>query len=43
MDVCVCVCVCVLLLLLLTALNSASLLEMNIKAVDRSRLRTRCY
>ena len=35
-------CVCVLLLLL-TALNSASLLEMNIKAVDRSRLRTRCY
>jgi len=36
-------CVCVLLLLLLTALNSASLLEMNIKAVDRSRLRTRCY
>ena len=41
---CVCVCVCVLLLLLLlTALNSASLLEMNIKAVDRSRLRTRCY
>jgi len=35
-------CVCVLLLLL-TALNSASLLEMNIKAVDRSRLCTRCY